>query len=61
MSKEVIDETEKSQGIGLEFLNDSNPAAARVGSTGTGKGASSSNTKKEAVQLPRFVSDEKGG
>ena len=51
LRKKVIDETEKAQGIALKFFKDSNPVstAATIGSTGIGGGASSSNTKKEAV------------
>ena len=58
MMKEVIDETKKAKNIALKFLKEANPVpGATVRATGTGGGT----TKKEAVQLSRFLSDEKGG
>lgn len=61
LKKKVTDEAEKAKAIALQFLKDSNLvlSAAIVRATGTGWGASSSNTKKDAVQLPKFFGDEK--
>ena len=46
----------------LQFLKDSGHLpTATVRAAGTSKGSSSSNTKKEAVQLPQFCGDEEAG
>ena len=61
--KGVIDEVKKAEAIVSQFLKDSTPVstAATAGADRTGGGTGSSNTKKEAMQLPRFSGEEKGG
>lgn len=62
LRKEVIKEAEKAKAIALQFLKESDYVLPTSGAAGTGGRAShSSNTKKEAVQLPKFASDKKGG
>ena len=57
--KVVIDEVKKARVIVSQFLKDSTPVSTAA--VRTGGGTSSSNTKKEAMQLPRFSGEEKGG
>ena len=58
----VIDEVKKARVIVSQFLTDSsqNTTAAKAVTTGGG-GSHSSNTKREAVQLPNFSGHEKAG
>ena len=51
---------EKAKAIALQFLKDSDHVSTTT--VGTGGGSSGGkNTKKEAVQLPKFCGDEKAG
>ena len=62
MTKEVLDETNKAQGIDLQFPKDSNPTAATAKTVWNGGGVShSSIIKREAVQLPKFSGDKMAG
>ena len=60
---EVIDKVEKAKVIALQFLKDSDLVmpATTVEAPRTAGGTTSSNTKKDAVQIPKFSGDEKGG
>ena len=58
--EKVIDEMEKAEAIALKYLKDSGVVTAKA--VGTGGGAShSNNTKKEAIKLPNFSSNNEAG